>query len=112
MLGPSEDFDVSLGAEEVAEFGLDAGISREVVVNPTTGKLRPVYDPESGIQPYTVKLGVSGGVDYNPFPKPVEASVNYGLSWTMVMVTVQMYPWNWPREGFVTVQTDFGEQGQ
>ncbi|MCR4408536.1 MAG: RHS repeat-associated core domain-containing protein [Anaerolineae bacterium] len=100
LRGPSVGLDFALQADEIAELGLEAGVSREmqlVVVDPSTGQQRlvPVYDPNSNMQPYMFKMGLSVGA--NCLPNAIEASGSLGVSYTPFVRTVQLYPWKWGR---------------
>lgn len=95
LRGPSEDLEFALQADEIAGLGLEAGVSREMGIDPDTGELVPVYDPRSDMQPYMFKMGLSAGV--NCFPNAVEASGSLGVSYTSFVRTVQLYPWKWQR---------------
>jgi len=95
LRGPSVGLDFALQADEIAELGLEAGVSREMGIDPDTGELVPVYDPRSDMQPYMFKMGLSAGA--NCFPNAVEASGSLGVSYTSFVRTVQLYPWKWQR---------------
>ncbi|MCR4427693.1 MAG: hypothetical protein NUW23_16225, partial [Firmicutes bacterium] len=95
LRGPSVGLDFALQADEIAELGLEAGVSREMGIDSDTGELVPVYDPRSDMQSYMFKTGLSAGA--NCFPNAVEVSGSLGVSYTQFVRTVQLYPWKWQR---------------
>ena len=88
LLGDSIEAGGELGADCFGELGLDVGRSWEVSL--VQNSAVPAYDPESGEQPYTDHIGLSGG--FNVFPNGVDVSATLGLSETYFVVTVP-FPW-------------------
>jgi RHS repeat-associated protein len=93
LKGLSQNYGVAAQAEIIADVGLEAGLSREVTVEPATGRLVPVYDDVSDMNPFMVNLGVSGGFSLRP--TVVDVTLSRGLAETPHVFTIQMYPWNW-----------------